>query len=895
MLMAVLIAVCISSGISALDHWHGPAYTLTNDLLVPSLMMASGRGFVNVKPETVPGLREFLNFGTPAFSPGQIPEQIPVSDLDAFQRYHRYLLYAVGGTWWLFGVTWETMKILIVAFFCVTALVTYGLFRLGMNPILSAVGTLLFIGSTPCLGALANIRDFGKIPFVLGTMLILGFLVSKPVSRKTFLGMALLLGLVTGIGLGFRRDLMMCVPPCVVTLALCQRDPLRKVFVERIVAIGIFLVSFVVTSWPILVAFHEAGSLGYHDTLMGMAVQRDDEVGVSRSSYERMYAGNDMLVVASAVSGCYRSASLDPTSYTQDNDIRERRLIIDMGKTFPADMITRCYAAVLAAINADILWRSYPVDDNFVPPDSPLTRHLGTFGPGYAALVFLILACRNMRTAWVLLGLLMYFCGYLTLQFNLRHYFHVGFLALWFPGFLLDHAGRVVVQRVRARTQTAANDGALRVPWFVYARRVALFSAVTGLALLGPLWTARAWQHRSVDKLVEACASADLQPLETESQPWDNGVMFRVKDWPRFLPSGGAALAPDLQTSYLVAVFAQPGEPSCIEVRYESCSGGNDNTYPLNTEPTGLIRGGSLQYFFPVYEWSIPGNWSRFAGVVAPFERAGDFRGLYRVNDLEHFTLLPNVSLPEERDAFRWCECLQWRPNRLAPRCRQASMESDVRTQARLARQRMAGGDLDGAMGIYQTTLARDPRNLELLMGLADTLDAKNEFDAALKTYRDVLAANPLDTIPYNSLDAFLRKRSSLDARVQEWSALSTRGDRACPSYACYYLGRALEDKGDFDASVAAYQGALEAGLQRPEVYKSLSRVLLHKGDYPNAIPPIRAALALTPADASLWADLVRALCEIGNLAEARTAADQCRENGMALAPDLRARLSDTL
>ena len=738
-LMAALVAVSIPAGISALAHWHGPAFTLSNELFLPSLMMASGRGFVNVMPSEVPGLPKFLDFEAPAFSPGQIPAELTPVSLDSSEKYHRYLLYAVGCTWSLFGVSWDALKILLVALLCITGLLSYGLFRLGMNPLLSAVGSMVFVVAPPCLGVLPNLRDFSKAPFVLAAMLLLGWLIKKPMKRRAFWGISMLLGLIIGVGIGFRRDLMMSVPPCLVILALCQRAPARRVIAERIVAIGLLLASFTLAAWPILTAFREDGSLGYHDILMGMSMPFDYELGLKPASYERLYEINDMLVTTSAVSHCYRNACQDPRYFTQDNDIRERNLLRDIAWTFPSDMIARCYSAVGLAMNTGILWKTFPFNIRSGDWEWVWAQHLERYGPVYALFAFLVLAAGNLRTACLVLFMLFYFCGYLTLQFSLRHCFHAGFIGLWFPGFLLDQGVRGILRTVWRRVKPGGARVAPRLPWGTWIRRALVFVLIAGIVVSAPFYAAWLWQSHTVGKIFEACASADLETIEVESVPLnEDQVMIRLRNWPVFLPAWSRGQELDLQSDYVAAVFARPGTPACFWVRYETHTSGADFSHAVNSEPTGTMDGGTLRYFFPVYEWSTPEEWTRFAGVVLPKERAKEFLGLYRVRNIGDFRLLLNISLPEQKGGGRKHEVLQWPPERGGvPGCIQDPIEAELQARIQSAGQRAANGDVDGAIGIYQAELPGRPENLELLMGLGRAFELKGDFDAALKVYHE--------------------------------------------------------------------------------------------------------------------------------------------------------------
>lgn len=210
-----------------------------------SVMLAAGRGNVNPEIDAIPGLAAFLHQETDSFDPTRIPPEFPVSQ-DSVEEYHRYLSYTVAGLWRIFGISWRVVEILMAVFLAVTAILAYGLFRLGMSRTLSAIGALLFAVSPPVLVMLPRMRDFSKTPFMLAVILFLGVLITRRLSARRTLVLSGLVGCVIGMGMGFRQDLLIAVPPAFLVILMCSFRMPGFTLKWRAANLGLFLVCFLI-------------------------------------------------------------------------------------------------------------------------------------------------------------------------------------------------------------------------------------------------------------------------------------------------------------------------------------------------------------------------------------------------------------------------------------------------------------------------------------------------------------------------------------------------------------------------------------------------------------------------------------------------------------------------
>jgi len=643
--VALLLAVSIAAGVRELSGWSGPAGTLSNNLFIPSVVLASGRGFANVDVARVPNLRAFLDFEQPEFHPGDLPHTLPEVPLDTPQLYCRYLLYTVGVVWRVFGISWDALKILCITLLVWCTFTVYLILRLGMNRILAGIGAAAFTCAPSCLTFLPVLRDFAKAPFFLTAILLMAHLARGPSRPRRLLGCAVLLGAVVGIGLGFRRDLAIGVPAGVVVLALCPCGRSGGQRVLKPAAVAFFLLVFVVLAWPILNSFRERGSQGYHATLGGMATVSDDKMCVQRSSYERIYILHDMFVFSSA------ERFAGPAAANKDFGDMGQALLLAFWRTFPADMVARAYAASL-----DVLREGIWSEPNESQRQGPLRASTGVAA---ACLSLLLISVRSQRTAWLGLFLLGYFGACSALQYYERHVFYLSFASFWFIGFLLDQAGREFVGRwVKRRVQGQdrpgragdACGGARSV------RGAVTFAILAAVLILSPLLAARLYQKRTVQGLADQYAAAELCPVHTVAGTEGQWRVFELGQKAGSGTENGEARASI--TTYYAADFLVTPQSPCFWIQYEVEAGNRDFSHAIVLARDWQVTPGRIRCFFPVVEYCEELERTRFKAVVTLAEHADAFLGLHRVENTEAFRLPLVFHLPENREALRWYQGL---------------------------------------------------------------------------------------------------------------------------------------------------------------------------------------------------------------------------------------------
>ena len=206
----------------------GPEHGDSEFMIVSAALWATGHTFSIVPNPFMsipPAFLDFLTHKTDALQTNQFPHELflPLPGETKFIYDRLYLLYAMGILWRIVEISWSSLNILVSFFAGLTAAITYGIFRLGMGRSIAFVGTLLFVSSPLFLTELPALRDFCKAPFILGALLAIGYLLSRSPRKPGLVVLAAAIGLFTGIGMGFRQDIIIVLPPLVVSL-LFARD-----------------------------------------------------------------------------------------------------------------------------------------------------------------------------------------------------------------------------------------------------------------------------------------------------------------------------------------------------------------------------------------------------------------------------------------------------------------------------------------------------------------------------------------------------------------------------------------------------------------------------------------------------------------------------------------------
>lgn len=265
----------------------------------PAVLWACGHGYHHamVKPAA---LEEFLGKGRKQLDPADLPENLAVLPANGENDVDRiYLQYAIGLIWRVLGIDWAWFSLLVGLGGGLCAAFLYGIFRLGMGRLASVAGTVLAMSSPLTLVMLPCLRDYWKGPFVLATILIIGRLIARPIRAGRLLLLSCALGVIIGIGYGFRQDCIICLPPAVLAVAIAahRKDgPLRVV--PRVLAAALVMGAFWVVASPVLVMIRNTGGTNGLYLLQGNAVYCQDTMKMRRACYAPVAQTDDAFVEA---------------------------------------------------------------------------------------------------------------------------------------------------------------------------------------------------------------------------------------------------------------------------------------------------------------------------------------------------------------------------------------------------------------------------------------------------------------------------------------------------------------------------------------------------------------------------------------------------------------------
>jgi hypothetical protein len=573
--LCLFVAAC-AGATWYVDHYvgiTGKAYLVDTGYYDTSLMVALGRGasvLLN-KPEPI---RRFLDQQDTTLDVAALPAQLssePLHGDDKFIYDRLYLTYAVGLTWRLFGISWRSLNYLMGFAYGICAVFLFGIFRLALRRPLSVLLTVLVLCSPAMLGPLPALREFMKAPFILGSIFAAGLLFSRPFPAWFFLALAVLSGLLVGVGVGFRQDAIICLPPAAASVLLAAGGLRRLSLRQRGLGLALLFVAFLLPAWPILKMNRDSGGNNAFYLAQGFSGTAQAELDLANMSYRMFYSHGDWVVHAAlychnlaavhpiedqtwsqysrrwlfwkaaaqlpinpveSIAELALAAPVEPASrgfeiWNKNAELAMRGVVYDLARMTPADVLTSWYGSTLRIVrclggrgfNYHLPYPSTPLVSRLDQCYAPVTDHLARKGALYALVALCLLATRRLWLAWVCLGFLLYFAGYPSLNFQYRHIFHLQFIIFWFVGVLLQ-AGMDAVGRLWRSRRAMDVLNTLASP----ALFKAVFLVLPAILLLAlPLKIARDVQACRMAEIQDAYRHADLEPVSVRETPTEQG------------------------------------------------------------------------------------------------------------------------------------------------------------------------------------------------------------------------------------------------------------------------------------------------------------------------------------------------------------------------------------
>lgn len=478
-------------------------------LFTPAVLQACGHGFVNIAG-TSASLTDFLALKQAVFRCEQLPSVLNIIKLDNFQIAEHYLMSTVALIWRWFGITWGHALWLNMILYGLTVSGAYCVFRLGMQRILSVMATLLILFSSFHLSFLPHLRDYSVAPFTLWFVYCLGTLVSTPRTIKALSRWMIFVGLLLGIGIGFRNDLLLFVPFYIMTVLFFLPNHAALPWSTKCSLGLLFFITFYVMALPILGPWHQAGGNMAHVIILGLTSSFTNNLGLQASSVYFLGDPYSDQYVQTLISH-YGQRVLHHAPVTIDSPMYDSvgsMYLLDVIKNYPADILIRFYGSI-----KQIMWPSQSMV-GAAWPTLANKYYLGRILFFCAPFVtFFILACCRLRVALFYFLMVLFFAGYPLLQFSSRHYFYLEFMNLWCVGFMLQCLGILWVRRETAWMQKTIDNT------FLHWKSLLIFFGVVSILAYGALWGTRAYQTWHLRQLFTYYQQAATQPLTLSEQP----------------------------------------------------------------------------------------------------------------------------------------------------------------------------------------------------------------------------------------------------------------------------------------------------------------------------------------------------------------------------------------
>lgn len=605
--------------------------------LYPAIFWAADYGLGTTDVEEIPGLPEFIFGKTESFDISAIPPDIQLAPLTSPALSHLYLLYAVGLTWRLFGVSLEALVMLLVFLRTINILVIYALFRTVFCRGIS-LAAALFLCLTPALlfeGLM--LRYFFQSPFLFSTFLVCLALTVRQWKPSSVLAFSALTGGMLGIGMGFRQDLLICLPPSLAGLLCFARVKLPYTLRRRATALFLFTLLFILFASPVLLRKETTGGeTPLHAVLLGLSPRVESDLGFGGASYEVMPAAviGDSANLA-VISTYARRAGTTESMLNKDSGEYKRyegdkdtnllldpyylfngrvyaqyaeRYVRDLLWTFPADFITRAWEAVASVprIPADmheLLCRTHDGLPRWIRVNlwfqEIILTHIKNWGLLYMVLALCAYSGRHFSSALFLTGVLAWFGGSSSLMYAYRYIHYLAVLPVLASLVFFYVIVKFLMRAVRAGDsrrlpgKTRLKADAINILCFL---GVLLFVFVVPIAVL------RFWQARQVNFLVDTIEASAMTPIQMAAKIREHSMLFCPETPLPGLVGSGTLEPGNAAGEYVALAFDTHGRDIPVTIEYDKKRSMNDYSQTIVVQ--GIDDGdvGRVYLYFPVYE-----------------------------------------------------------------------------------------------------------------------------------------------------------------------------------------------------------------------------------------------------------------------------------------------------
>jgi hypothetical protein len=482
-----LVALRVARDLGVAAHFYQRYYE-------PAIRVACGQPFATDRDgRPSKEMSAFLGLERATLSCVDVPRPLN-PDPDPPTRAWYHLFVAVAAVWRVTGISWSALDGIVAVMMSISAVCVYGIFRLWIPPWSSVA--LAMVSVLPGMRYVPYLRDICKAPFISASLLVVAWLASRDIPRTRFLALMTGIGLVLGVGYGFRPDVLIALPLLAATATLFRPAPLARIWLGGILGTALMTGAFVLAAWPAFSA-HKAnvGGCLWHFSLLGLSDESTRQLGLPRGTISWVSHADDLVVWRSVESYSERVLTGPVVGYcTPTYDQVSKAIYLETITTFPGRFLTRALVAAGHVIGYGF-WGLLPVRRLDSASLSAWFRYVVLAGSLLLWLVLILaLLARRVRLGLFACFALAYVCAYPIVQFHPRHFFHLAFVA-WVPvGLmlaLLAKRWRGHHDVIRARTwrpRLVALELAAPAAW---TRAVAILAGLMALAaavLIGATW-----------------------------------------------------------------------------------------------------------------------------------------------------------------------------------------------------------------------------------------------------------------------------------------------------------------------------------------------------------------------------------------------------------------------
>ncbi len=516
-----IIFILVSSFYTAVYYRH--THLSKNEayyhiLLEPAVLITCGRGFNSISNLSDLTLFHFLTRQTDHFNCHDLPKKLEVRKNSAHYSIF-YLIHFVALVWSITGIKWSAITLIVALMFSLSVLAIYGINRLILPPLLSLMGAGIFLFYKESLISLLSYRDYCKVPFILGAIWIIGLLVLKTQSKTKQFILTVLLALLTGIGYGFRTDILVILPYTLVCFIFFLPTSYSRKALFNYFCLFCYFGIFFVLAWPIFQSFNtkEISSCIWHFPLAGSSPGYINFYSKVSPLYGWGYTFIDQMIYVMVNIFAIKVLHLNyltPCSFHYDT--AAKHLLYRYISIFPADYLIRIYNSVIY-----ILQRYYSFISTII--------------------LLLVLVIIDIRLCLFLLFSICYIFSYPSILFDIRHYFYLSFWG-WIPFGLLIYYLSLFAFNADNRKQYF-DLVTTRFQNTLWIKKSLLKMILLFILVFAPnfilLHQARKYQNGNVSHLITTYLKAPYVKIDVKKYPltknitryqflWDESILTKV-------------------------------------------------------------------------------------------------------------------------------------------------------------------------------------------------------------------------------------------------------------------------------------------------------------------------------------------------------------------------------